>query len=149
MNSVHHEYTITVPGTSKDVITVSANTADGNGMIYADGSNGPTLDGIVKPDIVAPGVAIAAAQAGTDRDAMPKGESGTSFSAPHVTGAIALALSSFRKSPPRDLQRIANQNFIRILLLDSARHFTLEGNFETGFGQLDAEAFFKAVRDAQ
>ena len=149
MDNVDLGYTITVPGTSEDVITVAAIAAEEGGLIYADGSKGPTLDGVMKPDIVAPGIAIAAAQAGTEKDAMPKGESGTSFAAPHVAGTIALALSAFRKKPPRDPQRTANQSFMRFLLLETSRHFRFRGDAESGFGQLDAEAFFQAVRTQQ
>jgi subtilisin family serine protease len=149
MDYVYPDYTITVPGTSTDVITVAAASADGAGLVYADGSMGPSLSGIVKPDIVAPGVAITAAQPGTRTDLMAKGESGTSFAAPHVSGAIALALSAFHKVPPREPGRKVNQSFIRVLLLDSARNFRPRGDYEVGFGELDAAAFFKLVRDNQ
>jgi subtilisin family serine protease len=149
MDYVNQSYTITVPGTSADVITVAAAAADAFGLIYRDGSMGPALSGIVKPDIVAPGVSIAAAQSGTQADLMAKAESGTSFAAPHVSGAIALALSAFHKKPPRDPGRKVNQSFIRILLLDSTRNFRPLGNSEGGFGELDAAAFFKEVRAHQ
>jgi subtilisin family serine protease len=153
MDYVDLGYTITVPGTSADVITVAAAAADGGGLIYADGSKGPALGGVVKPDLIAPGVSIAAAQAGTQMEVMAKGESGTSFAAPHVTGAIALALSAFQKKPPREPGRKVNQSFIRILLLDSSRNYRYRGNaeagYEAGYGDLDAAAFFDAVRAAQ
>jgi len=149
MDNAYPGYTITVPGTSADVITVAAAAADSVGLIYADGSMGPALGGVVKPDIVAPGVAIAAAQSDTHDDLMAKAESGTSFAAPHVSGAIALALSAFHKKPPLDRGRKVNQSFIRVLLLDSTRNFRPRGDFEVGFGELDAAEFFNAVRAHQ
>ena len=149
MDNVVAGYTITVPGTSSDVITVAAAAADSLGLIYPDGSMGPALGGIVKPDLVAPGVSIAAAQSGTQTDLMPKAESGTSFAAPHVSGAIALALSAFHKKPPRNPGRKVNQSFIRVLLLDSTRNFRPRGDAEAGFGELDAAEFFNAVRANQ
>lgn len=140
--------TITVPGTSTDVITVAAMAAVVGAEIYQDGSKGPTLSGVSKPDIIAPGVNIASARAGTPGDAMPNGESGTSFAAPHVSGVIALALSAFHKEPPSDgagkFEDI-HQNYIRDLLLNSSRDFNVKGDPEWGFGQLAAYDFLKAV----
>lgn len=144
----HPGCTITVPGTSADVITVAAMTAAAGAAIYQDGSKGPTLGGVTKPDIIAPGVNIAAARAGTPGDVMPNGESGTSFAAPHVAGVIALALSAFHKKPPSDgagKAEVIHQNYIRDLLLNSSRDFNVKGDPECGFGQLAADDFFKAV----
>jgi endonuclease G len=142
-------WTITVPGTSDDVITVAAMAAAGSGAeIYQEGSMGPALSGVIKPDIIAPGVNIASARAGTVGESMPKGESGTSFAAPHVSGVIALALSAFHKKPPSDgAGNFADihQNYIRDLLLNSSRDFNVMGDHEWGYGQLAAYDFLKAV----
>nr|WP_321245655.1 S8 family serine peptidase [uncultured Psychroserpens sp.] len=57
-------------------------------------SSGPTSDGRVKPDIVAPGVNVIAAKSATKHEAYSDGKltskSGTSMASPFVTGAIAI-----------------------------------------------------------
>jgi subtilisin family serine protease len=57
-------------------------------------SQGPTVDGRRKPDLVAPGVKIVAAKSASESNVKSLGElsekSGTSMAAPHVTGALAL-----------------------------------------------------------
>jgi endonuclease G len=140
-------FTITVPGTSNDVITVAAMTANAGAAVYQDGSMGPTLGGLTKPDILAPGVNIVGAWAGKPGDAMPKGENGTSFAAPHVTGVIALALSAFQKNPPADGAEDIHQSYIRDLLLNFSQDFNLKGDPESGFGRLAAEDFFRKVEE--
>jgi subtilisin family serine protease len=59
-------------------------------------SSGPTRDGRRKPDLVAPGVQVLAARSAPRDDRRSEGllarKSGTSFAAPHVTGAVALLL---------------------------------------------------------
>ncbi|SDL47525.1 phage tail tip lysozyme [Pseudomonas indica] len=56
-------------------------------------SAGPTVDGRIKPDLVAPGVQVWAARSTPRRSHTPRpalvANSGTSMAAPHVTGAVA------------------------------------------------------------
>jgi subtilisin family serine protease len=57
-------------------------------------SGGPTRDGRIKPDLVAPGVRILAARSRPrphhPEDSLLTRKSGTSMAAPHVTGTVAL-----------------------------------------------------------
>lgn len=122
--------TINDPGNSALAITVGATHRDSPhtfGVSYFS-SKGPTGDGRLKPDLVAPGERITSCAAGRRRerlaalwkssrrgeDGMPDAiagyldESGTSMAAPHVSGAIASFLSIRREfiGRPEDVKRI-------------------------------------------
>lgn len=99
--------TITDPGNSIRAITVGSThryQPHTYGVTYTS-SKGPTLDGRLKPDLVAPGEHITSAGTGaliagigplesSDPDiARYVEDSGTSMAAPHVSGAIAAFLS--------------------------------------------------------
>jgi endonuclease G len=88
-----NDMTLTVPGTAHNVITVGAVNATNAARVATApfSSYGPTRDNRSKPDVSAPGVAIAAARGGTTDEAFE--DRGTSMAAPHVSGAIALLLS--------------------------------------------------------
>jgi subtilisin family serine protease/V8-like Glu-specific endopeptidase len=139
---VDAHFTITIPGTGTDVITVGAIEPTEERLLFDQGSLGPNTRGDIKPDIVAPGIGIAAAQAGTDADAMIDHPlSGTSFAAPHVSGAIALAFSIAHKAGValRHLE-------IRALLINASPDVNPAGSFERGHGSLDVRTFLDAVR---
>ena len=76
-------------------------------------SSGPTRDGRLKPDILAPGVRIVAARStphgAIPRIATPTIKSGTSFAAPQVTGAIALL---FEAVAPKKLSITETRNIV-------------------------------------
>lgn len=90
------QVTMTIPSTSQKVITVGAydTTYDayadfsGRGYVYPERTMGLVAAGVVKPDLVAPGVNIIAPDVyGNFRQF-----SGTSFATPFVTGAAALMM---------------------------------------------------------
>ncbi|KAI9991687.1 hypothetical protein PInf_017036 [Phytophthora infestans] len=82
--------TIASPGDSASVITVGA--TDINDGLASFSSKGPTVRGLRKPDVAAPG-ALVLSSCWTD-DASYCFKSGSSMAAPHVAGAIALYLSA-------------------------------------------------------
>lgn len=125
------------------------------GDLAAFSSNGPTRDGRQKPEIVAPGQMIAStyssdAPSGSLFSMFPSDEwivedgrhgvsMGTSFAAPHVTGAVALLLEV---DPSLDANRI------RDLLTSAARRDDFARglpNDEWGYGKLDVYAALQQV----
>ena len=89
------------------------------GVTYTS-SHGPTVDGRVKPDLVAPGERITSVAAGARRQALTLipgctidgaatyvEDSGTSMAAPHVSGAVAAFLSVHREyiGRPEEVRR--------------------------------------------
>ena len=94
--------TINDPGNADMAITVGSTHRDMPhiyGVSYFS-SKGPTGDGRLKPDLVAPGEKIVSCAANQHKDSTGfsyKEESGTSMAAPHVSGAIAAFLSIRRE----------------------------------------------------
>jgi subtilisin family serine protease len=95
------DVTINDPGNADRAITVGSTHRDSPhqyGVSFFS-SKGPTGDGRLKPDLVAPGERILAAAAGKLRSDAGNADwdyledSGTSMAAPHVSGAIAAFLS--------------------------------------------------------
>lgn len=136
-NWAHPEMTLTVPGTADTVITVGA-VASNSAQLGEFSSFGPTRDDRKKPDLVAPGIGVIGARGGTDQDVRP--ESGTSMAAPHVAGAVALALSravSLKRRP-------ATASQIRAALTRKTRNFNGHHDPGRGYGVLDVSKFLAA-----
>lgn len=67
---------------------IKSEAKSGAGAVAGFTSRGPAMDGLLKPEITAPGVAIMVADVGTGDGLAPA--SGTSFSGPITAGAAAL-----------------------------------------------------------
>lgn len=100
--SLLHEFPAAVPdgsvispATSKGAFAVGA--TDGFDQLQRYSSRGPTGDGRIKPDLVAPD-GVSTTTYG------PSGFPGTSASTPHVAGAAALALSAYPSWKADDIQ---------------------------------------------
>lgn len=133
------KHTISSPAISRKVITIGASddniTANvwGNNLINFSG-RGPTLECIVKPDILAPGVNIISClsnsvskQSDEIVDKNYFSLSGTSMSTPIVSGAIALLLEKYKDLKPDD---------VKLMLKKCCKNLHLPKN-QQGWGLLD------------
>ena len=141
--------TINDPGNSALAITVGATHRDSPhiyGVSYFS-SKGPTGDGRLKPDLIAPGERITSCAAGKklvsmggdvpDTPSPYIDDTGTSMAAPHVSGAVAAFLSIRREfiQRPEEVKRI---------FLESATPLGRERYFE-GHGLLDLMRAIQSV----
>jgi len=163
-----HQMVVGEPGDADNVITVGSydfrnqwDNADGGttycdqievGKISSYSSEGFRRDGVVKPDIAAPGqYTVSAMAVGSDmsqeggtasitRDGKHLAWAGTSASCPYTAGVIALMLE---KNPN------LTENQIKQILRDTADHdLAVTGavpNGEWGYGKLDPEAAIAKV----
>jgi serine protease AprX len=120
--------TIGSPAAANSVITVGAGAdLKEKGFYLVDfSSRGPTADGRIKPDLWAPGVRIRT----TRRQGGYHVVSGTSFSAPFVSGVVALMLDANPELRPAAIKNI--------LLSTTVRWVKSGKNNEAGFGRLQA-----------
>jgi serine protease AprX len=126
-------FSITDPGNADGVITVGATHRfwpHTYGVSFFS-SRGPTGDGRLKPDLVAPGERI--------QSCLPNGGwgelDGTSMAAPHVSGAAAMLMGRYSEliRQPRRIKRI---------LCESATDLARERTFQ-GHGMLDVLRAFQ------
>ena len=132
------EGTLSVPGTVEAVVAVGACGSGPELTLAPFSSRGPTRTNHPKPDLCAPGVGVLSARSGTRDGAI--GMDGTSMAAPHVTGAVALAMSRLHAlgEPQPNAQ----------VILSALRRSTRSvGAYHPGFGSgpLDTGAFLEAL----
>ena len=141
--------TVTLPGNARRAITVGSFVSrpapdlepfDIVGATSIVSSLGPTRDGRVKPDIMAPGSMIKVPRMREDNGPHTYTlRGGTSMAAAHVTGAIALYWG---------LWPALTAEQIRDTLYSTARNDTFTGatpNTNWGHGKLDVEAAYLAL----
>lgn len=125
--------TITSPGINPLIITVGnindQQTLSGaDDKISASSSRGPTIDNIVKPDLLAPGTKITSLWNKKDYRTL----SGTSMATPLVSGAAALILQKRPSLRPDQVKQT---------LLKNARDLGINHNIQ-GAGIIDLEKIF-------
>ena len=140
------------PGNAESAITVGSTHRDSPyqyGISYFS-SKGPTADGRMKPDLVAPGERIISCQSAQwpaaphdSANPPPKGAalytemSGTSMAAPHVSGAIAAFLSIRREF-------IGQPERVKQIFLAGATSLGRDQTFQ-GHGMLDLMRSIQSV----
>ncbi|MCP4402809.1 MAG: S8 family peptidase [bacterium] len=143
ISHVDAQMTISIPGTSQEIITVGSyiTTGAGVGSLSSFSSRGPSRDGRQMPTICAPGEWIMSARA----DGIIRGLgqyhqlAGTSMATPHVAGTIALML---------EVNRTLTQQQVRNCLVNNARTDIFTGtvpNNDWGAGKLDTQAAFNCA----
>jgi hypothetical protein len=131
----YRSISITDPGNADGVITVGAThryQPHTYGVSYFS-SRGPTGDGRIKPDLVAPGEKIVAPIPGGRLVA----KDGTSMAAPHVSGAAAMLMARYS-------ELIGQPRRIKSILCGSATDLGREKSFQ-GHGMLDVLRAFQSI----
>ncbi|MDA7959537.1 MAG: S8 family serine peptidase, partial [Nitrosopumilus sp.] len=96
--------TVFAPGCAHNVITVGGISDRGSDItVYESTSRGPTADGRLKPEIVAPAHNLRLL-VGSESTKMADRISGTSFAAPQVVGAAALLLQANPDLTPAEVK---------------------------------------------
>jgi MYXO-CTERM domain-containing protein len=115
---------------------VPSNWVEAQGQVRAYSPRGPRIDGVQKPDLLAPDNPWTSQETGTDASGPPYGSfqvfGGTSGASPHVTGAAALlAQAGMKGDAVRDALRMG-------AVADATTGTVPNGDY--GYGRLDVAA---------
>jgi subtilisin family serine protease len=127
----YQPYSIADPGNAERVITVGAThrlEPFNYGISYFS-CRGPTGDGRLKPDLVAPGERITAPLPRADEEEQWGAMDGTSMAAPHVSGAAAMLMARYP-------ELIGKPDRIKRILCETATDLGRQRTFQ-GHGLLD------------
>jgi subtilisin family serine protease len=136
-------------GVAKNILTVGAvaklispYSGPNSVTITSFSSWGPTDDGRIKPDLVAPGLNVLSCTSGTTTEY--QSFSGTSMAAPAVTGTMALLQQLYKSLNSGQYMRSATA---KALAIHTAREAGLNPgpDYAFGWGLLDAEAAAKLI----
>ena len=121
-------YTVAAPAIADTAIAVGNWSIDA-GQVHFSSSLGPRLDGLLKPDVLAPGTdVVSCADSSNQADGSTyTAKTGTSMSSPAVCGAIALLLEASPDLPPQQVKTILRLSADRVASADN----------EHGFGVID------------
>jgi subtilisin family serine protease len=123
--------TIGTPATARRSISVGNLNADRT--VHGGSGRGRTRDGRDKPDIVAPGTDVVTCNPGHAQRVVG---TGTSFSAPYITGLIACLFEEHPELTPAQIRRV--------LIAASDGNAFDEG---AGFGSVDAQKALDLIRE--
>lgn len=143
-NSGDTYFAVGSPGSSDSALSVAATSIDENlptsegsadDLLAGFSSRGPRHDGLLKPDLAAPGVAIRSAQAGTGFGSVTL--SGTSMAAPHVAGIMALLRQLRPDWSAADLKALVMNTAAPLVRTTVAYTGTRQLPVQTGSGRID------------
>ena len=128
------------PGNSKNILTIGALNVNASGVAKFS-SNGPTLDGRIKPELCTRGESVYSTGASTDDDYFWM--SGTSMATPSATGIGLLAAQAYKKvSGGYDIRH----DILKACMINTAVDKGRAGpDFDTGFGMIDAKATIDTI----
>ncbi|MGH2567385.1 MAG: S8 family serine peptidase, partial [Bacteroidota bacterium] len=124
--------TLIAPADADSIVTVGA--VSSNGVLAGFSSTGPTFDGRIKPEVVAQGVSVYAANGASPSNYISV--SGTSLSTPLTAGAAALVLSAHPELTPMQVREALLQTALRIN--DGTSRTTTYPNNFYGYGMVNA-----------
>ncbi len=130
-NSGPNQGTITSPGMASKALTVGASNVYNNVSLFS--SRGPSITGLIDPDIHAPGRGILSTYPHGSYEIL----SGTSMATPAVSGAIALLLSAM---PEVDIDTI--RSAVLSTATDMGRHV-----FDQGAGLINVSAALEYIQN--
>ena len=166
-NAVEGYFAIEAPAKNGVVVGATRAGSAARDRLWSGSALGPTWDGRIKPDVVAPGYDIDTTRRDTDCYA-PR--DGTSIAAPMVTGILALLLEEYAaasgldldSNPPRPstLKAVVIQTAKDLVhdapdLLDDWDNPDTDGpvlyhqgpDYATGYGRIDAAAATRLLRE--
>lgn len=123
-------YTLTPPGTAKNIITVGATKGDTFSDVASFSSFGPCDDGRLKPEIVAPGYNVFLNVPGYYHSIQ-----GTSFACPVASGSAALVLEKWKLTHSEDML----PSTMKALLVHTANNDGNGPTYRYGYGMLDTK----------
>lgn len=134
-------HTIGSPAAAEAVITIGASESEAGlawDRVAAFSSRGPTGSGLIKPDVVFPGVGIVAPRADGTSLGTAVGQHytalrGTSQATPMATGAAALLLQSNPRLSPADVKSRIVRGASRLASEDSTAQGAGRGNVYNAF----------------
>lgn len=144
-NSGNACQTVTTPAAIfPESFTIGA--SDSNDAIAKFSSRGTTPNGVLKPNVSAPGVGVHSAWLGGGYRVL----SGTSMAAPHVTGTIALMISAnpALRGQPEQIEAILEATAKPLTTEQSCGGYAASDlpNAVFGYGRIDALAAVKAAQ---
>ncbi len=128
------------PGNSKNIFTIGALNINASGIANFS-SNGPTIDGRIKPELCTRGESVYSTGSSSDDDYFWM--SGTSMATPSATGVGILASQAYKKvSGGYDIRH----DILKACMINTAVDKGRVGpDFDTGFGMIDAKATIDTI----